>query len=142
MNTKFLKITLFIATIILFASCDKDYNDIGAGIVGDEHFGFTSDNSSTVEAYTQKTGPIQSNNLDVNALGIYNNPQFGKTTASYVTQVQLAQLATKVDLTLQQEIESVELYIPYFSKVISIQLRKEMVEELLILKKIQMDPII
>ncbi len=119
MNTKFLKITLFIATIVLFASCDKDFNDIGAGIVGDEHFGFTSDNSSTVQAYTQKTGPIQSNNLDVNALGIYNNPQFGKTTANYVTQVQLAQLATKVDLTLQQEIESVELYIPYFSKVIS-----------------------
>lgn len=119
MNTKFLKITLFIATIILFASCDKDFNDIGAGIVGDEHFGFISDNTSTVEAYTQKTDPIQSNNLDVNALGIYNNPAFGKTTASYVTQVQMAQLATTVNPVLNQEIESVELYIPYFSKVVS-----------------------
>lgn len=119
MNTKFLKITLFIATIILFASCDKDINDIGAGIVGDEHFGFTSDNTSTVEAYTQKTGAIQSNNLDVNALGIYDNPQFGKTTASYVTQVQMAQLATTINPILNQEIESVELYIPYFSKIVS-----------------------
>ena len=58
--------------IIIFASCDKDFNEIGTDIVGDDHFGFDIDSLSTVKAYNQKLGPIASNNLPINpSLSLY-----------------------------------------------------------------------
>jgi hypothetical protein len=38
---------------------------------------------------TIKIGPIESNNLPVNALGIFDNPAFGTTTANFATQLVL-----------------------------------------------------
>jgi hypothetical protein len=57
--------------------CDKDYNSIGDGLIGDNHFDFVKYTSSVV-AYNQKIGPIESN-LPVNALGIFDNPAFATT---------------------------------------------------------------
>ena len=69
--------------------------------------------SSDVVAYNQKVGPIQSNNLPLNALGIYNDGAFGKTTANFATQIVLA----TPNPTIGEEavIDSVYLTVPYFS---------------------------
>jgi hypothetical protein len=45
--------------------------------------------SSQVIATIKKIGPVESNNLAVNALGIYDNGPFGTTTANFATQVTL-----------------------------------------------------
>jgi hypothetical protein len=109
-------ISLFVITFF-FASCDKDFNSIGSNVIDDNHFGFELDTLSSVVAVVQPTGIVQTNNLPVNQLGVYNNPVFGKTKANFVTQLTLPTLSQnpKFDLTLNPTIESVILTIPYFS---------------------------
>ncbi len=114
------KLFLLLFSSILFLSCDKDYNDIGANLLGDNHFNASVDRDATIIAYTKKNGPIQSNNLEVNSFGIFDNPVFGKTTSSMVTQVQLASVAPTLDPTLSRYIQSVILYIPYYSTLQSV----------------------
>ena len=117
----FLRPILIVSLItIIFASCDKDFNELGTDIVGDDHFGFDVDSTLTVKAYNQKLGPIASNNLPINPLGFYSNPAFGTTQANFVTQVELSTLNpvfNNTDTELYDElpvIDSVILDVPYF----------------------------
>ena len=115
MNTTPLKkYILFTLTIILFAACDQDFNGIGTDIIGDDNFEITKIEPSVV-AFNQNLGPVQSNNLPINALGIYNNTVFGETTANFATQVVLQTVNPTIDPALKPVIESVILYIPYFT---------------------------
>jgi hypothetical protein len=84
----FLKAFIACIIIILSASCDRDINEIGSGVIGDDHYGLNIYNSDVV-AYNQSIGAVQTNDLPVNQFGVYNNPVFGKTTASFVSQVAL-----------------------------------------------------
>ncbi|WP_295335531.1 DUF4270 domain-containing protein [Flavobacterium sp.] len=110
----------------LLVSCDKDFNEIGTDIVGDDHFGFDKYTGATVKAYNQKLGPIASNNLPINPLGFYQNPAFGTTQANFVTQVELGTTNPQFNNIDPEEydteptaIDSVVLEVPYFSKVVS-----------------------
>jgi hypothetical protein len=111
-NYSFFKQILFVATVILFVSCDKEYNEIGADLIGQNNFDLKNATFEVV-AYNQKIEPIQSNNLPVNALGIYENSAFGTTTASFVTQVSLATVNPAIGAN--PIVKSVVLTIPYFS---------------------------
>lgn len=110
-------ISIFLLTLF-FVSCDKDFNTIGSNIIDDNHFGFELDTLSSTVAFVQPTGVVQTNNLTINELGVYNNPVFGKTKANFVTQLTFAanNENPKFDLTLNPTIESVILTVPYFSK--------------------------
>lgn len=116
-------ILLGLITLLFAAACDKDFNELGTDIVGDDHYGFDVDSLSTVKAYNQKLGPIASNNLAVNTLGIYTNPAFGTTHANFVTQVELTTLNPKFnnktigDYGVLPIIDSVIVDIPYFSHI-------------------------
>ena len=111
----FLKTFIALFIIVLVASCDKDINEIGSGITGNNHYGMDVAYSDVV-AYNQNLGPVQTNNLTVNQFGYYNNPVFGKTKASFVTQVALASEAPAL---YTPTIDSVYLYVPYFSTFVS-----------------------
>lgn len=109
------KISLFCIGSVFLISCDKDFNEIGSDIVGEDHFEFEKDSSSTLTAFTKKTGAVETTNLTTNPLGVFNNGKFGKTTANFVTQVVLGtENPTFTDVTLER-IKSVVLDIPYFS---------------------------
>lgn len=113
MKFNFLFKTLFVAlTLVLFASCDKDFNELGSDLVNDDHYLFEKDVTKSITAYNQKVGPVETSNLPVNALGYYNNPVFGKTKASYVTQLEMNTL--NPTFKSHVVIDSVYLYIPYF----------------------------
>jgi len=103
------------------ASCDKEFNTIGANLIGDNHYAFGDpDIQTTVLAYNEDLGTVQTNNLIINPLGIYRNPTFGSQTAHFVTQLQLPDpTPTFTIITGQPEIEEVTLYIPYFSRPIA-----------------------
>jgi hypothetical protein len=105
---------LFLVFAMVFISCDQDFNTIGSDLVGDEHFDFST-HEAQLKAYSVKTNEVQTNNLPINPLGIYNNPYFGVTKANFVSQVSLATQQPKFGTSVQ--IENVTLYVPYFSNV-------------------------
>jgi Domain of unknown function (DUF4270) len=112
-NTSFIKkMLLVVISIVFLYSCDKDYNSIGGNLMGDNHFDLLQ-YTSPVLAHNQKIGPVASNNLAINALGIINDPAFGKTTAHFATQLNLATIAPTIGANA--EVDSVYLSIPYFS---------------------------
>ena len=112
MHNNFLfKSLLFILSILLFVSCDKEYSAVGDTLIGENNFELAK-YTSNVLAYNEKITPVQSDNLPINALGIYDNPAFGKTSAHFVTQLRLA----SVDPTFGANpvIDSVYVDVPYF----------------------------
>ncbi len=111
-NTSFIKKILLVATVVLLYSCDKDFNEIGEGLIGDDHFGLEH-TEYDVLAYNQEVTPVQSNGLTLNGLGIYDNAVFGTTTANFVSQVALETNAPTIGES--PVIESVVLSVPYFS---------------------------
>lgn len=111
LNNSFFKTIPFLFFIVLFNSCDKEFNVVGEDIVGDNSFSIVKEEFPVV-AYNQKIGPVQSNDLDINSLGTYDNPSFGKTKANFVTQVSLAVLSPAFDKSAK--IKSAVLSIPYF----------------------------
>ncbi|AND63652.1 hypothetical protein AX766_04130 [Flavobacterium covae] len=110
------------SVVLLFGfllSCDQDYNTLGADLVGDETFTFLAgeDKSSSITINDLDLGAVQSNNLSVNHLGLLKNDYFGETTASFVTQLQLATAAPVFGTGI--EVDSVVLSVPYFSTKLS-----------------------
>jgi len=104
-------------SILFFASCDKDFNELGSEIVGNDNYSLNKE-AIDVVAYNQNIGVYRTSDLPVNSLGTYTNPVFGKTTASFVTQLQLAASSPKFYRpSTSIIIDSVYLYVPYFSSV-------------------------
>jgi hypothetical protein len=115
-NNSFFRKILILTSVAFLYSCDKDYNEIGAGLIGENNFDLEKETYDVI-AYNQKTGPIQSNNLAESPFGIYNNPNFGEVTANYGTQLTLETPLTSIGAN--PFIESVILTIPYYSSLAS-----------------------
>lgn len=111
-NTSFVKKILLALIVVLLYSCDKDFNALGDGLIGDDHFGLEPE-TYDVLAFNQEVTPVQSNNMSTNALGIYENPVFGTTTANFVTQLGLTTYSPTIGES--PVVESVTLSIPYYS---------------------------
>lgn len=113
----FSKTVFLLLTLGLIISCDKDFNEVGADLIDDIHYDFDKDEFSVL-AYSALTGPVQTNNLPINSLGYYKNSVFGETTASFLTQVELATSDPKFyGVDSVSKIDSVYLYVPYFSQL-------------------------
>ena len=100
-------------SLFLFSSCDQDFNEMGSGIVDDNHFAFLPDTTSTISAYSQSSGVVQSNNLPINAIGIYKDPVFGKVKANFVTQLELENVNPVFPTANNPVLDSVVLTVPY-----------------------------
>lgn len=116
-NSIFKKVLFFVIGLGFLLSCDSEYNSIGADIVDDnDHFGFLKNDASSIVAFNQKTGAVQTNNLPVNPLGVFDSGLFGKTTANFVTQLELKSENPRFrDVPSSAKIKSVVLNIPYFN---------------------------
>ena len=116
--SKFGAILLFIISIV---SCDEDFNTIGTDIIGNEDLLTSTDNSSTVISYSRKLDPVQTNLLTVNQLGVYNDPVYGKSSINYLSQLILEETDPTFGDTVGHllNLESVILYLPYFSETIT-----------------------
>ena len=115
-----LKSFFLVSCVTFLCSCDKDFDEVGANIIGDDHFGFDKYEDASIKSYNQPLGPIGSNNQEINPLGIYTNPAFGTTTASFVTQLEMSSVNINPTFTTINNppvIDSVILYIPYFSRL-------------------------
>ena len=115
MKKSFFKIFAVITIAFAVISCDKDFNSIGSDLVDDAHFDLEEYEVQNIVGYSKATGPVQSNNLPINSLGIYKDPYFGTTKAQFVSQVELS----SINPTIGENpvIDSVYLYVPYFSNL-------------------------
>lgn len=116
-NNSFFKFILLLFVTILLISCDKDFNEIGSDIIGENHFGLEQDSTKGITAYNIDFGSVESNNLPINALGYYNHPFFGKTKASFVSQIVMDTI--NPSFGANPTVTKVELSIPYFSTLMS-----------------------
>lgn len=113
----FLKSFAILVTLVFFASCDKDFNELGSEIVGEDNYNLNKEDVDVV-AYNQNIGVYRTSDLPINSLGFYKNDAFGKTKASFVTQVQLVTSSPKFYRPASNIIiDSVYLYVPYFSSI-------------------------
>lgn len=128
MKKSFLKISSLLFLFVLLISCDKDFNSLDSEVIGDDHFDLELYDEATVVAYSKATGVVQTNNLPLNALGIYKNDFFGTTKAHFVTQVELG--SENPSFGFNPIIDSVYLYVPYFTELKSTETSGERVYEL------------
>ena len=104
----------FLFIVISFIACDKDFNVIESDVLGKENANFTTSNTTyPIAAYNRELSSLKINNLASNLLGVFNDPAYGKTTASIVTQVTPASF--NPDFGTNPVINSVVINIPYFS---------------------------
>jgi hypothetical protein len=122
------KAVVIVLSFLSFVSCDKDFNSMGSDLIDDNHFTLEKYDVENLKAYSKATEAVQSNNLPINALGIYKDPYFGTTKAQFVSQVELT--TANPTIGYQPVIDSVYLYVPYFSTLKSTTEAGERVYEL------------
>lgn len=112
---EFTGIVLFLT--LSFVACDKDFSSVESDVLGTGNSNILDDKfTAKIRAYNKKLDSLQINNLSSALLGYYNDPVYGSTTASIITQV----TPQTYDPVFGENtvIDSVVLTIPYFSKII------------------------
>lgn len=114
--TKRYQTLILLAGLIgLFISCNNDFVDINSDLVNEEVA--TNFNLDSIEydviAYTMPLGPVQSNNLTTNHIGLYEDIQFGQSNYNFLTQI--GPEFYDPDFGENPVIDSVTFYIPYYS---------------------------
>ncbi|GAA4954038.1 DUF4270 domain-containing protein [Algibacter agarivorans] len=112
---KALKLSIvFLLFISSFIACDKDFNIIDSDVLGKGNANFlTSIDTISISAYNKTLNAVQINNLASNLLGVFDDPAYGLTTASIVTQVTPTTFSPNFGVT--PVIDSVVISIPYYS---------------------------
>ncbi|MRT16201.1 DUF4270 domain-containing protein [Vitellibacter sp. q18] len=104
-------IVLFL--IIALSSCQEDVSSIGSEILGEETPNGILDDSHTLVSYSRKLGPVQSNRLPSYQLGVYNDPVYGKSSVSLLSQLTLQLIDPKFGEN--PLLDSVYVYLPFYS---------------------------
>jgi hypothetical protein len=114
MNTKrtLPEILAILFFIIVLSSCEEDFVNIGADIIGDQANDAELYDAGTVVSYSKMLLPIQTNGLPSYQLGIYNDPIYGKTTSNLLSQLTMDD--PDPNFGYGTALDSVVLYIPYY----------------------------
>ncbi|QXP60394.1 DUF4270 domain-containing protein [Olleya sp. HaHaR_3_96] len=116
MKTYLLKVIkpLVLLVILIFTaiSCEKDFVNVESDIRGAQNF-TTNSKLFPLVSYNKKLDPVQTNAFTSNVLGLYNDPNYGLTSANLVSQIAPNDLDP--DFGENLSVISVKLYIPYYS---------------------------
>ncbi|GAA0713163.1 DUF4270 domain-containing protein [Aquimarina litoralis] len=116
MNLKkvLIKVAAMVAVVFTMVSCDDDFNSVGSEVIGGVNF---QDNeySSIPVAYSKRFEKVQTSALPNYLIGTYNDPIYGQSTYSILSQV----LPDRFNPTFGDNpvLDSVVLRIPYFSNI-------------------------
>ncbi|MBD0831065.1 DUF4270 domain-containing protein [Aestuariibaculum sediminum] len=105
--------SIVIASLI---ACDSEFASVDSNVLGDENTNFqTNKESLPILAYNKKLDSLQIDGLSSYLLGVFNDPAYGQTTASIVTQLTPSTFSPNFgDETV---IDSVVMTIPYYSRI-------------------------
>ena len=109
-----------IALLLVLAfttSCDSDFNTIGGKLIGGQ-FDTIPLYKAGVTAYSNKIGPVQTNGLPSNLLGVYKEPVYGNQVANVLTQLSLPTADLDPEFGTNPIVDSVVLTIPYYSTIV------------------------
>lgn len=109
------RLTIVTAVILSLVACNDDFNDIGSSIVDHSNFDALLYKQTSLTAHSDKISKVKSNNLSSYALGVYNDPMYGKTTANVLTQLALSR--ENPTFGEDPELDSVVVVVPYYSTV-------------------------
>lgn len=110
-----------VALFFVFAciACEEDLGEVGSGVVDAVNFEtFQVDDLGVVAYSMDYPEGVQTNGAPVGVLGVYNDPVYGKTTASYLSQMTLSR--TNPDFGDDTVLDSVVFTLPYFSNQIDV----------------------
>lgn len=110
-----------VALVLAFAciACEEDLGEVGTSIVGEVNFNTNMVDDLGVVAYSlDYPEGVQTNGAPVGVLGVYNDPVYGRTTASYLSQAGLSRV--NPDFGDNTVLDSVVLVLPYFSRQIEV----------------------
>lgn len=101
-------------------SCEEELGTLGEGVIGGEPF-TTGSVTYDVFSFNKKVQAVRTNGLPLYQLGVFNDPVYGKTTASIATQLRLpvnnnGSVNTRFGDLEEDENETVTevfLYLPY-----------------------------
>ena len=107
--------SLVLVFAFAFIACEEEFSTIDSDIINEgtaTNFESASEKFEVL-SYTEALGPVQTNGLGSNMIGVFNDPTYGRTSASIVTQVN----SSLIDPTFGTDVvlDSVVLSIPYFS---------------------------
>ncbi|WP_298340360.1 DUF4270 domain-containing protein [uncultured Algibacter sp.] len=117
----------FVSLLILlsFIACDKDFNVIESEVLGEENANFFTDSMILpIVAHNKKVEAVQINNLASNLLGVFNDPAYGRTTASIISQLTPTTFGPSIFGT-NPVLDSVAYSIPYFSRLTEVDVTTE-----------------
>ena len=85
-----IKLTIIIS-ISFLSSCEQEFTNIESDLINNDNATSFDLNSYKydIKTFNKATGPYQSNNLPLNKLGVYNDPLYGTTQASVLTEINL-----------------------------------------------------
>ncbi|MEW7289801.1 DUF4270 domain-containing protein [Aquimarina sp. 2304DJ70-9] len=123
------KILAIVAIVFTIVSCDDDFNSVGSEILGDVNFEDKQYLSKPI-AFNKKFERVQTNslissvqgtqvNFHANILGVYNDPVYGESVYSILSQVQ--PLIFPIAFESNAVLDSVVLNLPYFSTLTDTQ---------------------
>ena len=96
-----MKSRFLILILITLFSCTKEYNTIGTDILKSDTFK-TNVELVPIHVVQKATPPFKSNALPAYQLGSINDNLFGKSEASFITQVNLSEISPNFGLWSQQ----------------------------------------
>ncbi len=115
------QVTAVLALALFIISCEDDFGTIGTDIVGEVNFDTELAQDFKVAAYSRNYADpsgfngVQTNGAETGVLGFYNDPTYGSTTSSYLSQVQLSR--NDPDFGDETVIESVVFTLTYFATI-------------------------
>ena len=115
-NKAFQPLAILGLIALVTVGCDRDYLNVDSDVRGVQNFE-TNRKVFPFVSYTKKSNPIQTNGLPNNLLGVYHDDMqpYGATEASIITQVLPTNLSP--DFGVNPTLQSVKLYIPYYSEI-------------------------
>ena len=116
-NNALPKLLVVLSAFVLMASCEEEIGTIGSEVIGDQDVNATLDITRTIRSYSKKLQAVQTNGLQLNQLGLYKDPIYGMSKVNLLAQVALE--TPNPSINFLPQLDSVVLYIPYFSEEIT-----------------------
>lgn len=120
LNKVFKQALSVLGLALLIISCEDEFGSVGTDIVGQVNFSTELAQDFDIAAYSRNFADasgfngVQTNGAQVGVIGFYNDPVYGATTSSFLSQIALSR--NEPDFGDETVVDSVVFTLPYFAE--------------------------